>query len=50
MFDRTQGGPERFRRRILDRREDYLWPVDEEKLLALYDRMIDGTKVAEAAA
>ena len=40
MFDMTIGGPERFRRRILKRRDDYLWdPTDKNSLLKVYSEL-----------
>jgi glycosyltransferase involved in cell wall biosynthesis len=39
MFDPAQGGPARFRPRLLDRATAYDWKNEEEKLLAIYENL-----------
>ncbi len=39
MFDVSQGGPERFRPRLLERAGEYDWAKEEKKILAIYGQI-----------
>ncbi len=39
MFDASQGGPERFRLRLLERASEYNWANEEKKISAIYSQI-----------